>query len=63
MTSGWSQEWFRKELFKEMGLKSIDEVINWFEDFVLTWDANNLIALTRTWQNNNVGDTPGFNGD
>ena len=60
---GWSQEWFRKELFKEMGLKSIDDVINWFEDFVLTWDANNLIALARTWQNNNVGDTPGFNGN
>lgn len=60
---GWSQEWFRKELYEEMGLKNIDEVINWFEEFVLTWDANNLIALARTWQNNNVGNTPGFNGD
>lgn len=60
---GWSQEWFRKELYKEMGLKNIDEVINWFEEFVLTWDANNLIALARTWQNNNIGNTPGFKGD
>ena len=60
---GWSQEWFRKELYKEMGLKNIDEVINWFEEFVLTWDANNLIALARTWQNNNVGNTPGFSGN
>ena len=60
---GWSQEWFRKELYKEMGLKNIDEVINWFEEFVLTWDANNLIALARTWQNNNVGNTTGFSGD
>lgn len=60
---GWSQEWFRLELYKEMGLENIDAVIKWFEEFVLTWDANNLIALARTWQNNNVGDTPGFNGD
>ena len=30
---------------------------------MLTWDANNLIALARTWQNNNIGNTPGFKGD
>lgn len=46
-----------------MGLNSPDDVINWFEEFVLTWDANNLIALAKTWQNNNIGNTPGFNGD
>lgn len=46
-----------------MELNSPSDVINWFEEFVLTWDANNLIALARTWQNNNVGNTPGFNGD
>ncbi len=60
---GWSQEWFRFELYKEMGLENINAVIKWFEEFVLTWDANNLIALATTWQNNNVGDTAGFNGD
>ena len=60
---GWSQEWFRLGLYEEMGLNSTDEVIEWFEEFVLTWDANNLIALARTWQNNNIGNTPGFEGD
>lgn len=60
---GWSQEWYRQGLYKEMELNSPSDVINWFEEFVLTWDANNLIALARTWQNNNVGNTPGFNGD
>ena len=44
---GWSQEWFRKELYKEMGLKNVDEVINWFEEFVLTWDANNPVSLSQ----------------
>ena len=60
---GWSQEWFRLGLYKDMGLTNPDEVIKWFQDFVLTWDANNLIALARTWQNNNVGKTSGFNND
>ena len=60
---GWSQEWYRLGLYEEMGLKDTDEVINWFEEFVLSWDANNLIALARTWQNNNIGNTPGFNGN
>ena len=60
---GWSQEWFRLELYKEMGLDSPEAVVEWFEDFVLTWDANNLIALAKTWQNNNIGNSPGFDGD
>jgi homoserine O-acetyltransferase len=28
-----------------------------------SWDANNLLALAETWQNNNVGTTEGFGGD
>ncbi len=60
---GWSQEWFRQELYREMGLNSAEEVIDWFEERVLTWDANDLIALARTWQNNNIGNSPGFNGN
>ena len=46
-----------------MGLNSAEEVIDWFEERVLTWDANDLIALARTWQNNNIGNSPGFNGN
>ena len=46
-----------------MGLNNPLEVVSWFEDFVFTWDANNLISLARTWQTNNIGNTPGFNGD
>ena len=60
---GWSQEWFRKELYKDMGLNNTEEVVSWFEEFVMTWDANNLIALARTWQDNNIGNSPGFGGD
>lgn len=60
---GWSQEWFRKGLYKNMGLENTDAVLAFFENLVLSWDANDLIGLARTWQQNNVGDTPGYNGD
>ena len=38
-------------------------MIGFMQELVLSWDANNLLALAQTWQNNNVGNTPGFNGD
>ena len=38
-------------------------MIGFMQELVLSWDANNLLALAQTWQNNNVGNTPGFSGD
>lgn len=60
---GTSQEWFRAGLYRELGLDSLEAVIGFYQGAVLGWDANDLIALASTWQNNDVGDTPGFNGD
>lgn len=60
---GTSQEWFRREAWQELGLKSLDEVYEFYYALMTSWDANNLLALATTWQNNNVGDTPGFNGN
>jgi homoserine O-acetyltransferase len=34
-----------------------------FQQYWSGKDANNLISQARTWQHNNVGDTPGFGGD
>jgi homoserine O-acetyltransferase/O-succinyltransferase len=58
----WSQEWWRRELFKPQWA-TVDEVLaaRMVRDAVR--DPNNLIAQARTWQRHNVGDTPGFNGD
>ena len=58
----WSQEWWRRELFKPQ-FANVDEVLASRIARDAGRDANNLIAQARTWQHHNVGDTPGFNGD
>ncbi len=58
----WSQEWWRRELFKPQWV-TVDEVLASRTARDAVRDANNLIAQARTWQRHNVGDTPGFNGD
>ena len=58
----WSQEWWRRELFKPQW-KTVDEVLANRTARDAVRDANNLISQARTWQRHNVGDTPGFGGD
>lgn len=61
---GFSQEWYRRELYKQLGHQSVEEHLrSYWEAFWGSQDANNLIAQALTWQTNNVGSTPGFNGD
>jgi len=58
----WSQEWWRRELFKPQWA-TVDDVLTSRTARDAVRDANNLIAQARTWQRHNVGDTPGFGGD
>jgi homoserine O-acetyltransferase len=58
----WSQEWWRRELFKPQWT-NVDEVLAARLARDLVRDPNNLIAQARTWQRHNVGDTTGFHGD
>ena len=60
---GTSQEWYRQREFERLGLNTLEEVQSFYQQNFSSWDANDLIALATTWQNNNVGETPGFNGD
>jgi homoserine O-acetyltransferase len=66
--AGWlySQEWWRRELWKTnspLGT-TFDQVVSRFRDnFIPGADANNLILQMRTWEEHDVGTTPGFNGD
>ncbi len=57
----YSQEWYRKELFKA-NYASLGDMLGDLA-FWQTQDANNLIAQAMTWQQHNVGTTPGFDGD
>lgn len=61
-----SQEWWRRELWRE-GAKpgsTFEQVLHDFRtNFIPGADANNLILQARTWEQHDVGATPGFGGD
>jgi homoserine O-acetyltransferase len=62
----YSQEWWRKELWRE-GAKpgtTFEQVLNEYRtNFIPGGDANDIILQMRTWERHDVGTTPGFNGD
>jgi len=61
-----SQEWWRQELWRaeEPAGTTLRQVIEKYRThFIDGADANNLILQLRTWESNDVGATPGFNGD
>jgi homoserine O-acetyltransferase/O-succinyltransferase len=61
-----SQEWWRKELWRE-GAKpgtTFESFVNELKtNFIPGADANNLILQMRTWEKHDVGTTQGFGGD
>ena len=62
----YSQEWWRRELWKAgapPGTTLSEFIKSWPSRFPGNNDANNLILQVHTWEQHNVGDTPGFNGD
>ena len=60
---GFSQPFYKQELFRQMGFGSLEEFLTGFwEKRFLRRDANNLLSMLRTWQLNDVGATPGFGG-
>ena len=64
--AGWlySQEWWRRELWRTSSPAGTT-----FEQFMHSFrtrfsgDANNYILQARTWEQHDVGTTPGFDGD
>lgn len=58
----WSQEWWRRELFKPQSA-TVEEALAARIARDATRDPNNLILHARTWQRHDVGNTPGFDGD
>jgi homoserine O-acetyltransferase len=64
--AGWgmSQEWYRQELYKQMGHETLEGFLqDFWEAAFLGFDANDLLSQMTMWQNNNVGDTLGYGGD
>jgi homoserine O-acetyltransferase len=60
---GVSQEWWRRETYRELGFDTIEAWLLDAEASWLTRDANNVLWQAKMWQRHNVGDTPGYDGD
>ena len=63
---GFSQAFYWQQLYKKSPFDYAtleDFLIGFWEGFFLAKDANNLLAMAWTWQNGDVGQTPGFDGD
>jgi homoserine O-acetyltransferase/O-succinyltransferase len=61
-----SQEWWRQELWRtdpSLGSTFAEVVEHFRTKFIPGADANNLILQMRTWESNDVGNTPPFHGD
>jgi len=61
---GFSQAFYKQELWRQLGFASLDDfLVNFWEKRFLRRDANNLLAMLRAWQQNDVGATAGFDGN
>jgi homoserine O-acetyltransferase len=65
---GWlySQEWWRRELWRSgnpPGTTLRQAIDRYKTEFFAGDDANDLVLQMRTWEGNNVGDTPSFGGN
>ncbi len=63
--AGWaySQAFFRKALYKQMGFDSIEALLEYWEDDHLEQDANNLLSVLNTWQQGDISANPVWKGD
>jgi len=60
---GLSQQFYKRELWRQMGFETLDGFISGFwEKRYGRRDANNLLSMIRTWELNDVGATPGMDG-
>jgi len=62
---GFSQAFYWDQVYTEMGYSSLEDfLVGFWEGFFLDErDPNNLLTMLWTWQNGDVGRTPGFDGD
>jgi homoserine O-acetyltransferase len=62
---GFSQAFYWDEVWREMGYTSLEDfLVGFWEGFFLDGrDANNLLCMLDTWQQGDVGATPGCGGD
>ncbi len=61
---GYSQTFYREGLYKQLGFETFEELlVDWEEDHVQNWDANNLLAKLWTWQQGDISANELYGGD
>jgi len=61
---GFSQAFYKRELYRALGFQSVEDVITEFwERRYLRRDANNLLSMLRKWQLNDAGASAGGRAD
>ena len=62
---GFSQAFYWDRVYTQMGFSSLEDfLVGFWEGFFLDRrDPNNLLTMLWTWQNGDIGKTPGFDGD
>ncbi len=58
-----SQDFFRERLYQQLGLASRDDVVRFTQGYFLANDANDLIAMARTWVAGDISANERFGGD
>ncbi len=63
--AGWafSQAFFRKQRFRELGYSSAEALLQFWEEDHLSWDANDLLAMLDTWLTADISNQPAYGGD
>ena len=60
---GFSQDFFRDEEYRNLGMSSIEDVLAFAEGYVSRRDANDLLAMMSTWRHADISSNDRFNGD
>jgi homoserine O-acetyltransferase/O-succinyltransferase len=64
--AGWglSQEFYRLELYRQLGHDSVDDfLVNFWEAWMTELDANDVLSQIDTWQAADIAATDGYDGD
>jgi homoserine O-acetyltransferase len=64
--AGWafSQSFYRDGLYKQLGFEAIEDLlVDWENDHVDNWDANNLITKIKSWKSGDISNNNIYHGD
>src|SRR5262245_3682913 len=61
---GFSQPFYKSEIYRQLGFSSLEDfIVGFWEKRYMRRDANNLLSMLRTWELNDLGNTPGCDGN